>query len=178
MSPELLLRVVNLTVPRRPGRAPAVNPNPLATVADAAGALGVPAVADAELPRCMSSIGSSLTSSTDYWAEEGFEQPAERLSGLADASRAGARLEVCDARLQQRLDWSDPTLASGLARRILLEVGAIDPKRLRRCERAECDLVFYDQTRSNTQRWHAESPCGLRERQRRHRALAATATRS
>ena len=178
MSPELLLRVVNLTVPRRPGRAPAVNPNPLATVADAAGALGVPAVADAELP-ALHELHRVVVDLVDrLLGGGGLEQPAERLSGLADASRAGARLEVCDARLQQRLDWSDPTLASGLARRILLEVGAIDSKRLRRCERAECDLVFYDQTRSNTQRWHAESPCGLRERQRRHRALAATATRS
>ena len=27
----------------------------------------------------------------------------------------------------------------------------------------------YDTTRSATQRWHAERPCGLRERQRRYR---------
>jgi hypothetical protein len=39
--------------------------------------------------------------------------------------------------------------------------------------RPECTLAFYDATRSATQRWHAERPCGLRERQRRHRAKHA-----
>jgi len=53
---------------------------------------------------------------------------------------------------------------------VVRELGELDPARLRRCERPECRLVFYDATRSATQRWHAESPCGLRERQRRHRA--------
>ncbi|HYB26212.1 MAG TPA: CGNR zinc finger domain-containing protein [Solirubrobacteraceae bacterium] len=37
------------------------------------------------------------------------------------------------------------------------------------CERPECRLLFYGTTRSATQRWHAESPCGVRERQWRYR---------
>jgi predicted RNA-binding Zn ribbon-like protein len=68
------------------------------------------------------------------------------------------------------LEWTDETLASALARRVVLEMDGIDRGRLRRCERAACNLVFYDTTRSNTRRWHAESPCGLRERQRRYRS--------
>jgi predicted RNA-binding Zn ribbon-like protein len=52
-----------------------------------------------------------------------------------------------------------------------LQLHKQEPSRLRRCARPECRLVFYDDaTRSATQRWHAERPCGLRERQRRHRA--------
>jgi predicted RNA-binding Zn ribbon-like protein len=53
------------------------------------------------------------------------------------------------------------------------ELSELEPSRLRRCARPECGLVFYDVTRSATQRWHAERPCGLRERQRRHRAKHA-----
>jgi hypothetical protein len=30
-------------------------------------------------------------------------------------------------------------------------------------------LLFYDSTKSRTRRWHAEDPCGRRERQRAHR---------
>jgi predicted RNA-binding Zn ribbon-like protein len=76
--------------------------------------------------------------------------------------------------LRARLEWSEPTPVATLARRIALELGEIDPRRLKRCERPACELVFYDTTRSATRRWHAESPCGSRERQRRRRAASAT----
>jgi predicted RNA-binding Zn ribbon-like protein len=77
-----------------------------------------------------------------------------------------------DQTLRARLDWSEPSPAATLARKVALELGEIDVTRLKRCERPACNLVFYDATRSGTQRWHAESPCGNRERQRRHRAAA------
>jgi predicted RNA-binding Zn ribbon-like protein len=60
-------------------------------------------------------------------------------------------------------------LAAALARRLIEELNALEPDRLRRCARPECDLLFYDTTRSRTRRWHAEDPCGWRERQRVHR---------
>jgi CGNR zinc finger len=50
--------------------------------------------------------------------------------------------------------------------------GGIDTSRLRQCERQECDLLFFDPTRSRSQRWHAENPCGWLERQHRRRARA------
>jgi predicted RNA-binding Zn ribbon-like protein len=56
-----------------------------------------------------------------------------------------------------------------LACRIVAELGRLEPARLRHCAREACDLLFYDTTRSRTQRWHSESPCGLRERQDRWR---------
>jgi predicted RNA-binding Zn ribbon-like protein len=55
---------------------------------------------------------------------------------------------------------------------VVMELGEIDEARLKRCDRDACDLVFYDTTRSRTQRWHADAPCGNRERQRRHRAAS------
>lgn len=75
-----------------------------------------------------------------------------------------------DGTLRQSLDWEDHSISAYLARTLVEELAVADPRRLRRCAREECDLLFYDTTRSRTQRWHAEDPCGWRERQRRHRA--------
>ena len=66
--------------------------------------------------------------------------------------------------------WDSGPAAAVLARRIVEELGRIEPSRLRHCARPECGLIFYDSTRSGTQRWHSEVPCGWRERQRRRRA--------
>jgi predicted RNA-binding Zn ribbon-like protein len=52
---------------------------------------------------------------------------------------------------------------------VMVELSELAPPRLRRCARPECGLVFYDTSRSATQRWHADRPCGMRERQRRYR---------
>lgn len=68
--------------------------------------------------------------------------------------------------------WEAGPAAAVLARRVIAELGAIEPSRLRRCARPECGLLFYDSTRPGTQRWHSEVPCGWRERQRRRRARA------
>jgi predicted RNA-binding Zn ribbon-like protein len=103
--------------------------------------------------------------------------PAARLTALAQPSIATVRLDVGENQaLRARLEWSEPAPAATLARTVALELAEIDLARLRRCQRSACDLVFYDTTRSGTQRWHAESPCGNRERQRRHRAAAAPTT--
>jgi predicted RNA-binding Zn ribbon-like protein len=100
-------------------------------------------------------------------------RPAARLTCLAQASIATVRLDVGDDEtLRPRLEWSEPTPAATLARRVALELAEIDVTRLKRCARPACNLVFYDTTRSGTRRWHAESPCGNRERQRRHRAAS------
>jgi predicted RNA-binding Zn ribbon-like protein len=72
--------------------------------------------------------------------------------------------------LEAVVRWESGAAAAVLARRIIEELGGIDPGRLRRCARPECGLIFYDCTRSGTQRWHSEVPCGWRERQRRRRA--------
>jgi predicted RNA-binding Zn ribbon-like protein len=78
-----------------------------------------------------------------------------------------------DGALRITMHPKRPSAAGTLLLEVVRELGELEPSRLRRCARPECRLVFYDTTRSETQRWHAEQPCGLRERQRRHRAKHA-----
>jgi predicted RNA-binding Zn ribbon-like protein len=77
------------------------------------------------------------------------------------------------AELRAVLSPRGSTAVGKLVLEVVRELAELDPSRLRRCARPECRLVFYDATRSATQRWHAESPCGLRERQLRYRAARA-----
>jgi predicted RNA-binding Zn ribbon-like protein len=74
-----------------------------------------------------------------------------------------------DGRLHSTLRPKRASAAATLVVAAIRELGELEPSRLRRCGRPECTLVFYDTTRSATRRWHAEHPCGLRERLRRHR---------
>jgi predicted RNA-binding Zn ribbon-like protein len=91
------------------------------------------------------------------------------VNALAAGSCARIELDVTDGVPRRQLIWTDTSLAAALARRLIEELNALQPDRLRRCARPECDLLFYDTTRSRTRRWHAEDPCGWRERQRVHR---------
>lgn len=75
-----------------------------------------------------------------------------------------------DGVLRSTIAWAYPSAPVELAHRLIDELGALHPDRLRECEGAECSLIFYDATRPGTQRWHAEDPCGWFERQRRHRS--------
>ena len=167
--------LANLTVARKPARGARVCPDPFAGTTAAAQALGVEAAAVSDLDG-LRELHTAVRSLVDrLLSGQAPTREAEHLSRLAEPSHAHARLQLSDdGRLRDRLDWSDPTLVAGLARRAVLELGTVDPRRLRRCQRTECDLVFYDTTRSNTRRWHAESPCGQRERQRRLRTSTAS----
>jgi predicted RNA-binding Zn ribbon-like protein len=91
------------------------------------------------------------------------------LNTLAAGSHARIELAVAAGVPRPRLTWTETSLAAALARRLIEEISALEPDRLRRCARPECELLFYDTTRSRTRRWHAEDPCGWRERQRTHR---------
>jgi predicted RNA-binding Zn ribbon-like protein len=68
-------------------------------------------------------------------------------------------------RLARHLVWDDASATAHLARNVIDELASLDPARLRKCARSACDLLFYDTSRSRTRRWHAEDPCGWRERQ-------------
>jgi predicted RNA-binding Zn ribbon-like protein len=99
------------------------------------------------------------------------QPPLEELNALAAREPAIYALErEPDGRLRATLRPQRASAAATLLAAVIRELGELDPSRVRRCARPECRLVFYDVTRSATQRWHAERPCGLRERQRRHRA--------
>lgn len=169
-NPDALLRVANLTVPLKPVGAPRTHPDPWGGPAALARALGLARVERRQI-ESLRVLHAVVVDLVDHVVSG---QPAasqtERLTALAHASVARVRLEQGrDRAMRPRLDWSDPDPVSALARQVIYELGTLDITRLRRCARPECDLVFYDATRSGTRRWHAESPCGIRERQRRHR---------
>jgi predicted RNA-binding Zn ribbon-like protein len=105
---------------------------------------------------------------------DGSQPPLEALSALAAKEPVIYALErQPDGRLRTTLRPRCASAAATLLVAAIRELSELDPSRLRRCARPECTLVFYDVTRSATQRWHAERPCGIRERQRRHRAKHA-----
>ncbi len=116
-----------------------------------------------ELHRAIGAITDALI--------DGSPAPVEAVNRLAAQHPAPRELEQGPGgELQVALRFSRPSVIAVLIHQVITELEGLDPGRLRRCERPECRLVFYDLTRSATRRWHSERPCGLRERQRRHRA--------
>lgn len=173
MTPDDLLLLANLTVARKPDRGPTIHPDPLASPEAAAQALSLPRLGAVQLAPLRELHKTVVALVDDLLTGRSVARAAERLTQLAQPSSARVRLEVGENQaLQARVEWSEPTPAATLARRAAMDLGEIDVTRLKRCERPACNLVFYDTTRSATQRWHAESPCGARERQRRYRAAA------
>lgn len=170
MTPDTLLQLANLTVPRKPDRGPLVHPDPLASPASAMQALSVRRLNTSQLGE-LRELHSTIVQLVDsLLCGRSLARPAARVTKIAQPSIARVRLDVGENRtLHSPLEWSEPTPAAALARRVAIELGEIDLTRLKRCERPACNLVFYDTTRPGTQRWHAESPCGARERQRRYR---------
>lgn len=101
---------------------------------------------------------------------DGAPAPLGPINALAARAPAVRLLERrADGELTASLRPAHASATAVLLLAVIGELGELSPSRLRRCARPECGLVFYDLTRSGTQRWHAERPCGLRERQRRHR---------
>jgi predicted RNA-binding Zn ribbon-like protein len=173
VTPDTLVRLANLAVARLPAGGSTIHPDPFASPASAMRALSLPWL-DASQVDSLEELHTTVVELVDgLLAGDPVAGPAARLTKLAQPSVASVRLDAGEpGMLHARLEWSEPTPTATLARRVALELGEIDAARLKRCERPACDLVFYDTTRSGTRRWHAESPCGTRERQRRHRAGA------
>jgi predicted RNA-binding Zn ribbon-like protein len=171
----VLLRLANLGRPRRPAGALAPHAEPV--LADAttateqlAGLIERP-VAVAELADLRRLHRGAVDMAETILA--GKTPDCAEINALAAGSTARLELILTDGVLRQQLTWTDQSVASALARRLVDELGALQTGRLRRCARPECDLLFYDTTKSGTRRWHAEDPCGWRQRQRVHRRRAA-----
>jgi predicted RNA-binding Zn ribbon-like protein len=173
-SPALVVALANARADRRPPGAPRATFRDALSDASSASELLGPflggPVDPAELP-AIRALHGALVPVVDALID-GSPPPLHSLNDLAARVPTAYALEPRSSKGGLRAVIS-PKPESKLARLVLdvvRELGELDPSRLRRCERPECRLVFYDATRSATQRWHAESPCGLRERQRRHRA--------
>jgi predicted RNA-binding Zn ribbon-like protein len=174
LTATALVALANLGHPRKPSRAAAqvVEPAMPETVTAARqldGLISLPLGAG-DLPglRRLRDIAEAIADAM----LRGDQPEVAALNDLARASAAHPELAVRDGSVRRQLVWDDASVVAHLARRIIDEVAVLDPSRLRRCARDECGLVFYDTTRSRTQRWHAEDPCGWRERQSARRARA------
>lgn len=171
ISPDTVVGLANLGRPRRPARAPAPRtepalPDPLTATRQLEALIPRP-VTESDLPALRRVQQLAVQAAEAVLAGELPDCGA--INALARDSTAHVELAAIDGTLHQRLVWSDASIAAGLARRLVEELAALEPTRLRRCARIECDLFFYDTTRSRTRRWHADDPCGWRERHRRTR---------
>jgi predicted RNA-binding Zn ribbon-like protein len=173
-EPAALLLLANLGRPRRPSGVAVPYREPIlpdATVASAqlAGVVERPVVA-ADLADLRRLQRAAVHAADTILA--GTPLDSAELNALAAGSQARVELLATDGAARRRLVWTDASPAAALARRLIDELSALEPDRLRRCARPQCDLLFYDTTRSRTRRWHAEDPCGWRERQRARRRAA------
>jgi predicted RNA-binding Zn ribbon-like protein len=170
-TPQALLLLANLGRPRRPSgaatpHAEPILPNPTLASAQLAEVVDQP-VAAADLADLRRLQRAAVHAAEAILAGEALD--GAELNALAAGSTARVELVVTEGGPRRRLIWTATSLAAALARRLIEELHALDPDRVRRCARPECDLLFYDTTRSRTRRWHAQDPCGWRERQRAHR---------
>lgn len=169
----LVVALANARATRRPTHARRAAPFDL--LADTAGAntllepfLDRPVDAR-ELP-AVRAVQRAVASIVDALID-GTPLPLEPLNALAARESVVQALELnAHEGLRVTLRPQRATSAATLLDAAIRELSELEPSRLRRCARPECSLVFYDVSRSATQRWHAERPCGIRERQRRHRA--------
>lgn len=176
-SAALVVALANAQADRRPTHARTVVPHDALADADSASELLKPFLdqpaAAAELAS-VRAVQQAVAAIIDALIT-GSRPPLEILNTLAANEPATCSLErQPDQTLRTTLRPRSESAAGALLVAVFRELSELQPSRLRRCARPQCGLVFYDVTRSATQRWHAERPCGLRERQRRHRARRAT----
>jgi predicted RNA-binding Zn ribbon-like protein len=170
-GPQALLLLANLGRPRRPSGAAMASIAPVlpdAPLASAQLAEVIDGVVEPDDLAGLHRLQRAAVHVAEAVLARGTVDCAE-LNALAAGCYSHIELSVAGGVPRRRLVWTDTSLTAQLARRVIEELDALEPDRLRRCARPECDLLFYDTTRSRTRRWHAEDPCGWRERQRAHR---------
>jgi predicted RNA-binding Zn ribbon-like protein len=171
-DPALIVALANARALRKPTGARArVEHDPLADAAGA-GELLAPflgrAVTARELP-ALRELQATLVAVVDALIE-GSPAPFAAFNRLVARYPSDRGLAwQADGTLRATTKVRRRSAAAILTHRAIDELDGLDVTRLRRCGRAECGLVYYDRSRSGTQRWHSERPCGLRERQRRYR---------
>jgi predicted RNA-binding Zn ribbon-like protein len=172
-DPALIVALANARAPRKPTGARArVEHDALADAALASELLAPflgRAVTAPELP-AVRELQAVVVAAVDALIE-GSAVPLAALNRLfAQYPCDRGLVRQPDGTLRATTEVRRGSAAAILTHRAIDELDGLDVTRLRRCGRPECRLVYYDRSRSGTQRWHSERPCGLRERQRRHRA--------
>jgi predicted RNA-binding Zn ribbon-like protein len=170
-GPQALLLLANLGRPRRPSGSAVAYVEPILPDVPVASAQLAEVVDRVVVPDDLADL-QRLQRASVHAADAvlaGATVDCAELNALAAGSYATIELSVAGGVPRRQLIWTDTSVTARLARRVIEELDALEPDRLRRCARPECDLLFYDTTRSRTRRWHAEDPCGWRERQRAHR---------
>jgi hypothetical protein len=172
-DPPVLVSLANLQRRRRWDNAPRA---PFTDAAQAQRALAedgveISGLTPGDLP-ALTLLADAVSELADRLAlrQPPVSSAVDIINELASGCTGTARLVISGRAVQSALCWHDPDPVAGLARRVIGEFDDIDLSRLRQCQRSECDLMFFDLTRSRSQRWHAESPCGWLERQHRRRA--------
>jgi predicted RNA-binding Zn ribbon-like protein len=172
-DPALIVALANARAPRKPTGARARVEHDALADATGAGEWLAPflgrAVKARELP-ALRELQATLVAVIDALIE-GSPAPFAALNRLVARHPADRVIEQQpDGMLRTTTRVALGSAVAILTHRAIDELDGLDVTRLRRCGRPECGLVYYDRSRSGTQRWHSERPCGLRERQRRHRA--------
>jgi predicted RNA-binding Zn ribbon-like protein len=173
-----LIALSNATRPRRPpGARTAITFDPFGSYADAVALLeplGLEQRLGTDELGDLRALAAQTRAITEALLSNRRAPSIAALNRLARQATATQTLRTGpDGTLTADVRWHADTAVAELACRIVAELGRLDPVRLRKCARERCDLLFYDTTRSRTQRWHSDSPCGLRERQDRWRSAAA-----
>jgi len=173
MNPPALVALANLQRRRRWDTAPRA---PLADAGRVRAALAEDGLAIAVLTQgdlpALTRLADAVSELADCLAlrRPPTSHAVQAINDLASGCTGTVQLVRSGRAVQSGMRWHDPVPVAGLARRVIEELDGIDLSRLRQCQRNECDLLFYDMTRSRSQRWHAENPCGWLERQHRRRA--------
>ena len=169
----LIVALANAQAARRPTHARTAVPHDALADAASANELLKPFLDDSLGARELAAVRTvqrSVVAIIDALID-GSQPPLEALNALTAREPVIYALERRpDGKLHPTLRPKRGSAAATLLVAAIRELTELEPSRLRRCARPECTLVFYDVTRSATQRWHSERPCGLRERLRRHRA--------
>lgn len=172
MNPPVLVALANLQRRRRWDSAPRA---PFADAGRARRALAEDGVTAAVLTQvdlpALTRLADAVSELADCLAlrRPPVTRATDVINELASGCIGTVQLTMSGRAVQSDMGWHDPDPVAGLARRVIEELGGVDLSRLRQCQREECDLLFFDMTRSRSQRWHAENPCGWLERQHRRR---------
>lgn len=179
--PDVVLALANSRRPRRPsGTRTSTYTDPLALPESAQGFLWglLPDVTPIDIDVCLedlrllrkaleeivTTLTHSNARSTRGSGSRIPEASRRLLNSLASRCAWTQRLTL-DLNLDEQPVGED--LVGRIASTCVRELADCDPTRLKVCEREECGLFFYDTTRNRSARWHAENPCGWRERAER-----------